>query len=99
MAISESNNRRLIKTLVIGLAFLSSLILWLLTLAVYGYCFLPWWSSADRSHVTMFVAGVEFSNWLILVPLVGCAAGAVATTRLGVWMLKKGKEAKRSQRG
>jgi hypothetical protein len=75
-------------------AFLSSLLLCLLTLAVYGYCFLPWWTAADRSHVTMFVAGVKFSNSMILIPMIGFAAGAVGSAGLGVWMLKKGRKAK-----
>ena len=94
---AESRDHSPVKKPLIGLAFLSSLILWLLTLAVYGYCFLPWWTAADRSKITMFVAGVEVSNWMILIPLIGFALGAVGTTRLGVWMLQKRRGASLSR--
>ncbi|MPN52086.1 hypothetical protein SDC9_199740 [bioreactor metagenome] len=94
---AESHDHSAVKQTLICLAFLSSLVLWLLTLAVFRYCFLPWWTSPNPSQVQMFVGGMEVFGWNILAPLIGFATGAIGATRLGVWMLQKRSGASPSQ--
>ncbi len=77
------------KKMLIGLAFLLSLNLGFLAIAVFCCCFLPWWESADQAHVSMYVGGVEFAGWSILIPLIGFFAGAIGAGGCGIWMLKK----------
>jgi ABC-type antimicrobial peptide transport system permease subunit len=73
------------------LSFLLSLALGLLTLIVFFYCVLPWSKAPDRTHVTMFVAGLEFTSWRILIPMICFALAAIIASVLGIWILKNRK--------
>lgn len=53
------------------LSFLLALVLGLLAFVVYFGSVLPWISAPDRTHITMFVFGVEFTSWKILIPVLG----------------------------
>jgi hypothetical protein len=66
------------KTLLGGLSCLLALLLSLSALGVFFRCIQSWRNTPDTTHMTMIIAGMQFTGGQLLIPLAGFVIGAIA---------------------
>jgi hypothetical protein len=76
------------KTLLGGLSCLLALLLSLSALGVFFRCLQSWRNAPDTTHMTMIVAGMQFTGGQLLIPLAGFTIGAIAAGLFGLKTLK-----------
>jgi hypothetical protein len=79
----------MIKALLGSLSLLVALYLSWSAFRVFVSSFLPWWKAPRTTHTTLIIAGMQFSGWQLLIPLVGFIAVALTFAIFGLWILKR----------
>ena len=71
-----------------GLSFFFALILGAAAIGVFITDILPWLKAPDTTHVTLIIAGTQFTGWQLFVPFAALLSVAVLFAISGLWVLR-----------
>jgi hypothetical protein len=76
------------KAFLAGFSFLLALAFAGLAAQLLFGCLLPWRSAPETTHMTWVFAGVQFTGWQLLLPLLASTVAAAAMVIFGLWILR-----------